>query len=556
VTDTNKKFGDDLLKKNKFIEGTIFAYIIILLTKVIGALYVIPFRRIIGEAGGALYSYAYEVYTLFLDISTSGIPTAISMIIAEYNALKMFNEREFAYSVAHKLISIISVIAFLAMFILAKPIAYYYVSDIHAFEKIPEITLVIRVISFCILVIPFLSISRGYLQGNKYVSSSSSSQLVEQLVRVFVALVGSYIALNVLHLDLPIGVSVALSGTVLGGLCAYLMLRYKIKKNKAQLLEGVTNPNDSTVTSKEVIKKIVKRAVPVIIVALTQNIYNIIDHKLLMKGLFMIGFPSEQAEIIGSVVVSWTPKVCMIINSIAVGMCISIIPFIVSSFVNNDKKELNQKFNQAINTILYISIPLALFINAFGASVYSIFYKDVEYGGVVLGVNAILSIVFSVQMIMDMMLQSMKNYKLVYINTAIGLITNIILDIPIIVFLNDMGFHPYIGTIIASMIGQTVSILIIFIGSKKKYGFEFKSILKVLFQILLSSSIMLFVIFMLKNLKPEFNGTLDKFISLFIFGFISIGIYVLITYALGTMKAVLGEDFISNITNKFKKKST
>ena len=53
------------MKKNKFIEGTLFTYIVILITKVIGALYVIPFYKIIGEAGGVLYSYAYSVYAFF-----------------------------------------------------------------------------------------------------------------------------------------------------------------------------------------------------------------------------------------------------------------------------------------------------------------------------------------------------------------------------------------------------------------------------------------------------------------------------------------------------------
>ena len=72
------------MKKNKFVEGTLFAYAMLLITKVIGAVYVIPLRGIIGEEGGVLYGYAYQVYQLFLDISTSGIPTAISIIIAEF----------------------------------------------------------------------------------------------------------------------------------------------------------------------------------------------------------------------------------------------------------------------------------------------------------------------------------------------------------------------------------------------------------------------------------------------------------------------------------------
>ena len=158
------------MKKNTFIEGTIVAYIAILLTKIIGAIYVIPFYKIVGESGGVLYSYAYNVYNLFLNISTSGIPTAVSIVVAEYNALKLFNEREYTYKIATKLIAVISFIAFIMMFVFAKYIGLFLIGDIEGGHSIESIELVIRVISFCLLVIPFLSITRGYLQGNKYVS--------------------------------------------------------------------------------------------------------------------------------------------------------------------------------------------------------------------------------------------------------------------------------------------------------------------------------------------------------------------------------------------------
>ena len=51
-----------------FIQGTLIASISMIIIKVLGALYVIPFYDIIGEEGGTLYSYAYSIYNLFLNI--------------------------------------------------------------------------------------------------------------------------------------------------------------------------------------------------------------------------------------------------------------------------------------------------------------------------------------------------------------------------------------------------------------------------------------------------------------------------------------------------------
>ena len=41
------------MKKNSFVEGTFIATFSIILVKILGVLYVIPFYKIIGESGGA-----------------------------------------------------------------------------------------------------------------------------------------------------------------------------------------------------------------------------------------------------------------------------------------------------------------------------------------------------------------------------------------------------------------------------------------------------------------------------------------------------------------------
>ena len=69
------------------MDGAFIATMAIIASKVLGVLYVIPFYNIIGEAGGALYGYAYNIYNFFLIISSAGIPLAISKITSEYNTL-------------------------------------------------------------------------------------------------------------------------------------------------------------------------------------------------------------------------------------------------------------------------------------------------------------------------------------------------------------------------------------------------------------------------------------------------------------------------------------
>lgn len=540
------------MKKNSFVEGTLIAYIVILLTKILGAVYVIPFYKIIGESGGVLYSYAYNVYNLFLNISTSGIPTAVAIIIAEYNTLKMFNDREKAFKVANKVISIISLIAFIILFVFAGQIGGFFVHDIDGSTSIESIKLVIRTISFCLIIIPFLSVTRGYLQGNKYVSNSSLSQLIEQVVRIIVVLVGSYIAINVLHYSIPIGVAVALTGTSISGLVAFLYLRHKINKNKSDFLKGVTDIKDAKTSEKDIIKKIAFYAIPVIVISITQNIYDMVDMKLIIKGLYMVGYKASECEYFSSIITTWTPKICMIINALATGLCTSVIPFVVSSYVKKDYKELNKKYNQAINTILFIGIPLAIFLIINASDVYYIFYGRSKYGAEVLHFLSILSVFFSIQLVSNMMLQGMKRYKIVYINNVVGLCINALLDIPIILLLNKIGYKPYVGTILATITGLIVSLAIVFISLKINFKFNYKNVWKTgIYSLLLSiSSIIIMLLF--RKIFFINTGFILTLIELGISGLLSLGTYLIIAYKIGFIDEVFGNNTVDKLLIKLK----
>lgn len=535
------------MKKDSFIGGTIATYLILLITKVMGVLYVIPFYKMVGQSGGVLYSYAYNVYNLLLNISTGGIPTAVCIIVAEYNTLKMIDEREYFYKVANRVIFILSVIAFLLMFIFAKQIGQFLILGVTGTHSIESITLVIRVISFCLLIVPFLSVTRGYLQGNEYIVSSSKSQLIEQFVRIFVVLAASYVALNIFNLNLDIGISFALSGTFVGAIVAYLYLKIKIQK---QVIKSKIDHQNLKIDCKVVLKKIIKHAIPITIVAITQNIYEVIDFKLIIKGLYLIGYSGDNAELVASIAVTWAPKICMIINALALGLTTSIIPFIVSNYVKNERKKLNEKFNQSINIILFAGIPLALFMMIFSKEIYYLFYGESLYGSVILKVLAIVSILFSIHLVINIILQGIKKYKLVYLNTFIGIIMNTLFDIPLILLLNKLKFYPYIGSLIATLISQLVSIAIVLVNLKINLKFKYVDIFQIMLKIIFASIFISFILLFLKGIIFANNSYL--LLKLGFSGLILVVLYIFITYKTKIIFKVFTKQEIDKILKRLK----
>ena len=53
------------MKKRNILQNSMIATVCIILCKIIGLIYVIPFNAMISKSAGALYSYAYNIYVIF-----------------------------------------------------------------------------------------------------------------------------------------------------------------------------------------------------------------------------------------------------------------------------------------------------------------------------------------------------------------------------------------------------------------------------------------------------------------------------------------------------------
>lgn len=537
------------IKRNGFVEGTMIAYAAIVLSKLIGAFYSIPFYAIIGERGGVVYSCAYNIYNLFLTISTSGIPTAISIIISEYNSLKMFAAKEKAHKTARNAVFIISLAAFIVLFLSAPFIGRFFLgSDAQG----DDVTAAIRTVSFCLLVVPFLSIRRGYLQGHAYIAPSSASQVIEQFVRVFVILVGSYVTVNVLGKSQTAGVCVALTGALIGAITAYFYLLAKMRTNKSAFLPAPGDVvNNTTVSTGETIKKIARICIPLIIVAISSNIYDITDMKLIIVGLSSLdGFTADDSEVIASIIATWGPKICVLITSLAMGLTSSMIPHMVDCFVKNDRSGVNRRFNQAVGTILVLAVPMAVGMCLLSHPLYYVFYGESRFGPTLMRVLPFLRIFESISMVASMCLQSIGLAKVVCFTSVTGLLINAACDVPFIYLCNAIGLPAYWGAGFSSMLGYTVSIGAVLILLKKKYGLKYMSLLNTLLKVIMGLIPMIAVVLILMNVLPFTGGRLIQFILMAVVAVAGAVVYGIVTYKNKAIRDVFGDDFLRKILVK------
>ena len=257
---------DITMKKSTFVKGAFITTLGIIITKILGILYVIPFHAVIGEVGGALYGYAYTIYLVFMSISSAGIPLAISRLVSEYQTLGYYSVKQRVFILGKRIALLLGIICFLIILIFAPLLAKAVLGNVSGGNTIEDVTFVIRVIGSAILIVPILSVYRGYFEGHRFMSAPSISQVLEQLVRVLIIIFGSFTAIKVFNLDLTTSVGIALSGATVGAFVAYIYLVNKRLKNKQKFNERLRPVNEPIISDKTIIRKIFYYAIPFIMI--------------------------------------------------------------------------------------------------------------------------------------------------------------------------------------------------------------------------------------------------------------------------------------------------
>ncbi len=437
-----------VLTKNNFIQGAFISTLGIVVSKILGIVYVIPFHAIVKEQGGALYGYAYTIYSLFLALSSAGIPLAISKIISEYQTLGYYNAKERAFKIGKQLSIVLGLIAFIILFIFAPEVAHLILGDLKGGNTIEQVTYVIRVISTAILVVPILSIYRGYLEGHKYLTPSSISNVIEQVVRVTLIILGSYLSMKVFHLSLETTVGIAVFGATAGALISYFYLLDITHKSKKELQEKPLKVKEPKITNKAIVKKIFIYALPFIMIDIFKSMYDFIDMSTVVKTIGdMSNYSTKDAESIMSVISTWGSKFNMIISSVSTGIIVSLIPTLTASFVVGNQKDINKKVNQTFQILLLFTMPMTVGLSMLAKPVWMIFYGPSKFGAPVFSYFIYVSLFMSLYTTAVTIIQTLKDYKTVFISLFVGATLKLLLNVSLMNSFNKMGLPPFYGNI-------------------------------------------------------------------------------------------------------------
>ncbi len=265
--------------KQSLMKGAMILSIGVLASRIIGMLYRIPIRNILGDDGQSLYGVAYSIYVVILTLTAMAIPGALSKLIAERRAAGAYKEAQRVFHLA-----MMYSIGFAVVMAVGLWLGADFISD--NFYKSQDVALPIRALAPTVVIATSLGVFRGYFQGRGDMTPTASSQVIEQIFNVIFSVVLAAYFMNITNKNLVWGATGSALGTGIGAIAGFIVLiTLFIKKRpqaQAELIDSTEYDYQSNFT---ILKQILSMMIPVIVSVSIFSIMTSIDQSMISNIL-------------------------------------------------------------------------------------------------------------------------------------------------------------------------------------------------------------------------------------------------------------------------------
>ena len=490
-----------------------------ILVKVLSILYVPVLLAIIGEEGNGIYAAAYQVYVFIYVLTNSGLPVAISKLVAELIAVKNYKDAVRSFKIARALLLVLGIFMSLIMALLARPLS----RALH-FERS---YLAILALSPTLLFTSTASAYRGYFQGRGNMVPTAVSQVIEQIVNTVLTLVFAAVFIKY---SLEAACAGGTVGTSLGALAAVVVLLMFYSKNKKiKVPNNYRNIEVKRYSYKELLKKILHYSVPITLCVGLQYAGNLVDLWNTKSRLLAAGF----SDSVATQLYSYLHKYQQLINaplSIISALSAAVLPAISGAVAANDRDSVNSKVNYAFRTCLMISLPAAVGLSVLSSPIY----QFLKFGGgwYIMLYGSFVLVLMSIVQIQSITMQGAGLLYSVTLNQVLGIVVKILVNY---IFIAIPSIN-ILGTIIGSLVGNSVPLVLNTIAIKKRVKINI-NFPKLAFKPFISSVIMGMFVYLTNYLlnsilafihSEYIINALSVIVSIFV-GMVTYALYMIIT---------------------------
>lgn len=425
--------------KEKMLKGSAWMTAGSIISRILGAIYIIPWYSWFGDdrlQANALYTKGYTVYSVFLMIAISGIPSAVAKQVARYNSQNEYRISDRLFKLSFGVLFVVGIVATAVFWFLAP-----YIS-----QGDKALVSIYRSLAVALLVIPTMSLLRGYFQGFQDMAPSAMSQLIEQFLRIIYMLAATYITIKVLDLPYEAGVFQSTFAAFIGAVGGMLLLVFYYLRKRKHLKELVQNSaNKLKISDKKLLTDVFYQAIPFILIACALATFNLIDQfsfPVIMQNV--TNASQAQINALYALFAGNANKLIMIVVAVATAMATTAIPLLSEAIAKKDSELMKEQLLNSLELLLFVSLPAVFGMVAVSRPLYTVFYGYDQTGVYVLAVSAYIALMMCLYNVLGALLQGIYENKRAIKYTLIGLVVKCVLQYPLTALLGVFG--PLLAT--------------------------------------------------------------------------------------------------------------
>lgn len=538
-----------LEEDNRIVTGSSWMTLGSLASRILGAIYIMPWMMWMGtateaNAAHALFQVGYTPYAFFISLATAGVPAAISKQVSYFNAIEEYEVSKKIYRQGTALMVITGLISSVLLYLLAPLLA----SNSPVADKASAV-LVIRSLVPALLIIPMQSVVRGLFQGHNRMREPAISQIIEQFARVIFILGSAYILRQVLSSDIVTAVSYSTFAAFIGAVFSVIYLVFRMRQIPTALnRELEESKNLVQISTPELFKDILKTSIPFVIMGTGLNMLQLIDQQTFdpIMNFLNPALSDESIQISYGIIQGNAYKLSTIITSFGASLAITSVPLMSDLIAKEDYKELSHQLEQAIQLLMFIMVPAIIGMFAVAGPFYSFFYTYDPFGIQVTRLYAITSLFLGLFMLLGNIILSINLRRLGIYSLFAGLAVKLITQPLFLWLIGDAGM------LVSTIAGLSVIIFFMLKIMHKRVGFSIQFLFRRTLLIFILSIIMGLAAYgtnMGLSLFINVHSRLQALIALIITGGIGAAVYGYLV-----LKTRLAEKIIGSKAKEFRLK--
>lgn len=379
MADTRKTRTRSAQNDDFIAQGAILA-VATVLTKIIGVIYRIPLANILGDAGNGFYGYAYQIYAMALMVSSLSLPTAVSKLVSAKLAAGQKRNSVRVFRCSMLFAAVVGVVITAAVFFGADAISVYAM-------KSPLSVYALQMLAPGLFLVAIMAVIRGYFQGHGSMMPTAVSQIIEQLIRAVVSIVGAGLFVDIGTragekageelLGPAYGAAGATLGTVLGALIALIFLIFVVWAYRGQMSRQYqTDRSGKEDSYRYILKVLVLTAVPILFSTAIYNINQILDLTIFNHIMDAQGYVEEEYMALQGI---YSGKYDTLVNvplSIPWALCSSVVPSLTAAVATRSRRLVHEKIDQTLRLTMVITIPCGVGFLVLASPLMVLLYND------------------------------------------------------------------------------------------------------------------------------------------------------------------------------------